>query len=133
VPSAKADLTPKERAFVTSYLVDGNGTQAAIRAGYAKQSAHVTASQLLRKPKIAAAIAQAQTKVEAATIADATERREILSAMLRNPDHNESARVKAADVLNKMDGLYLPKGIPLTVPLFMIPAGAMPDVSGRKD
>ena len=59
-------LTSKERAFVRAYLGEaaGNGTKAAIRAGYAKNSAHVTASQLLRKPKIAAAVATKVHKVE---------------------------------------------------------------------
>lgn len=52
-------LTPKERVFVDEYLVDLNGTQAAIRAGYASKSARVTASQLLTKPNIQAAVQQA--------------------------------------------------------------------------
>lgn len=55
-------LTPKETTFVSEYLVDFNGTRAAIAAGYAKGSAHVTASQLIRKPKIAAAIQAKRTK-----------------------------------------------------------------------
>ncbi|OFW22267.1 MAG: hypothetical protein A3H97_22835 [Acidobacteria bacterium RIFCSPLOWO2_02_FULL_65_29] len=41
------------------YLVDLNGTQAAIRAGFAARSANVTGSQLLAKPNIAAAVATA--------------------------------------------------------------------------
>lgn len=49
-------LTLKERRFVSEYLVDGNGLQAAIRAGYAPKSAHVTASRLLRKPNVKAAV-----------------------------------------------------------------------------
>src|SRR6266446_4266806 len=35
-------LTAKERAFVEEYLVDLNGTQAAIRAGYSAKSAAVS-------------------------------------------------------------------------------------------
>jgi phage terminase small subunit len=38
--------------FCQEYLIDLNGTQAAIRAGYAPRSANVTASQLLTKPNI---------------------------------------------------------------------------------
>ncbi|WP_163998666.1 terminase small subunit [Pyxidicoccus caerfyrddinensis] len=45
-------LTPKQAAFVREYLVDSNGKQAAIRAGYTELSAEVTASKLLRNPKV---------------------------------------------------------------------------------
>lgn len=51
-------LTQKERMFVEEYDRDGNGTQAAIRAGYAagkkNASAAVQASKLLRSAKISA-------------------------------------------------------------------------------
>jgi phage terminase small subunit len=46
----------KVAKFVSEYLVDLNGTQAAIRAGYAPKSAHVTASKLLKKPKVKGAL-----------------------------------------------------------------------------
>lgn len=46
-------LTPKQRRFVSEYLVDQNGTQAAIRAGYQPIGAAVQASRLLTNPKIA--------------------------------------------------------------------------------
>lgn len=49
-------LPPNQARFVEEYLVDLNGKQAAIRAGYAPKSAEVQASQLLRKPKVKAAV-----------------------------------------------------------------------------
>ncbi len=55
-----AKLTPKQARFVEEYLVDLNATQAAIRAGYATGSARITASRLLAKANIAAAIAEEQ-------------------------------------------------------------------------
>lgn len=55
-----ANLTPKQEEFVREYLVDLNGKQAAIRAGYSPTSAEVTASKLLRVPKVADAIAKAR-------------------------------------------------------------------------
>ena len=48
------DLTLKQERFCQEYLVDGNGTQAAIRAGYSEASAREQASENLRKPNIAA-------------------------------------------------------------------------------
>lgn len=53
-------LTPKQARFIEEYLVDLNATQAAIRAGYAERSATVTASKLLTKANIQAAIQIAQ-------------------------------------------------------------------------
>jgi len=49
-------LTPKQQAFVQEYLVDLNGTQAAIRAGYSKDTANVIASENLTKPNIKALV-----------------------------------------------------------------------------
>lgn len=45
-------LSAKQQAFVVEWLVDYNGTQAAIRAGYSPGTAVVKASQLLANPKI---------------------------------------------------------------------------------
>lgn len=47
-------LTERERAFVRQYLVDLNGTQAAIRVGYSEKTAASQASRLLRKPNVQA-------------------------------------------------------------------------------
>jgi hypothetical protein len=53
-------LTPKQRRFVEEYLVDLNGTQAAIRAGYSPRTARQIAAEYLTKPDIAIAVAEAQ-------------------------------------------------------------------------
>jgi phage terminase small subunit len=45
-------LTPKQALFVVEYLKDFNATQAAIRAGYSKQTARQIASELLSNPDI---------------------------------------------------------------------------------
>ena len=58
-----AKLTGKKRLFAHEYLVDLNGTQAAIRAGYAPTRARQTASELLdpkKNPEVVALIAQLQ-------------------------------------------------------------------------
>src|SRR5687768_8577770 len=51
-----AKLTPRQAAFVREYLVDLNGKQAAIRAGYGEASAEAAASRLLRVVKVKAEI-----------------------------------------------------------------------------
>lgn len=55
--SAKKNLeSTKRQAFVDEYLVDLNGKQAAIRAGYSPTSASVTAARLLADVNVKAAI-----------------------------------------------------------------------------
>jgi phage terminase small subunit len=53
-------MNHRQIIFVEEYLIDLNATQAAIRAGYAERSATVTASKLLTKANIQAAIQIAQ-------------------------------------------------------------------------
>jgi phage terminase small subunit len=61
-----AGLTPKQARFVAEYLIDLNGKQAAIRAGYAPSNAESTASTLLRDPKVSQAVAAGKAKQLAA-------------------------------------------------------------------
>lgn len=60
-PRAKQrQLKPsREDVFVQEYLVDLNGRQAAIRAGYSAQSARQTACELLAKPEVHAKLQKA--------------------------------------------------------------------------
>ena len=45
-------LTDKQEAFCREYLIDLNGAQAAVRAGYASKRADAIAYENLRKPEI---------------------------------------------------------------------------------
>lgn len=56
-------LTPKQRRFVAEYLIDLNGTQAAIRAGYSRKTAAEQASRLLTNVKVSAAVAEGQAQL----------------------------------------------------------------------
>jgi phage terminase small subunit len=47
-------LTAKQKAFCHEYAIDKNATQAAIRAGYSKATAHQIAAENLRKPYVKA-------------------------------------------------------------------------------
>lgn len=49
-------LTPKQSAFVREYLIDLNGTQAAIRAGYSPRTASEQAARLLADVNVKAAV-----------------------------------------------------------------------------
>lgn len=56
--STRASAAQRRERFVAEYLKDRNGKRAAIAAGYSPRSAESTASDLLREPKVAAAIAK---------------------------------------------------------------------------
>jgi len=55
-------LTPKQARFVAEYLVDLNGTQAAIRCGYSPHTARVQGAKLLTLPAISEAVAAGKAK-----------------------------------------------------------------------
>lgn len=61
-PKAKG-LSLKEEVFCREYIKDENGTRAASTAGYSAHTASVTASKLLKKPKIQAELGKLRTKL----------------------------------------------------------------------
>jgi len=57
-----AELTAKQEMFIREYLIDLNGAQAAIRAGYSANSARQIADENLSKPYIKEAIEKAKSE-----------------------------------------------------------------------
>lgn len=57
-------LTQKQKVFIYEYLLDFNGTRAAIAAGYPRKSASSVASENLTKPEILKYIKDFQKSVE---------------------------------------------------------------------
>ena len=68
-----ARLTPKQMAFCREHVLDNNGAQAAIRAGYSKRTAKSQASRLLTNVNVQALIAKLTAKVEAKALWSAQE------------------------------------------------------------
>ena len=62
VPVVERPLNARQVAFVQEYIIDNNGTQAAIRAGYSPTSAGESACEFLKDSRIAAAVAKAQAQ-----------------------------------------------------------------------
>jgi len=58
-----APLSPRHARFVQEFLRDGNATQAYLRAGYAPRGAQPSASRLMRRPDVAAAIAAGRQRL----------------------------------------------------------------------
>lgn len=57
-----AKLTEKQQRFVDEYLIDLNGTQAAIRAGYSAKTANEQASRMLANVSIQQAVSEAMAE-----------------------------------------------------------------------
>lgn len=89
----------------------GNGTEAARIAGYKGNSGvlAVQSTRLLSKANVAAALTERREVLTSQSIADAKERREVLSTILRSATENANDRIRAIDVANKMDGVYVEK------------------------
>jgi phage terminase small subunit len=64
-------LNPRQQRFVEEYLVDLNGKQAAIRAGYSPKTAEQQASRLLSNAKVKLEVAAATEKRSERTQIDA--------------------------------------------------------------
>jgi hypothetical protein len=63
-----ATQTVKQQRFDSEFLVDGNATQAAVRAGYSPRTARQQASENLSKPDICAAVVSRLAALERGTI-----------------------------------------------------------------
>lgn len=74
-------LTPKQKAFADEYLICGNATEAARKAGY--KQPHVQGSQNLEKLSVSAYIAERQKQIDDSRIADVKEVMQFYSAVLR--------------------------------------------------
>lgn len=78
-----ARLTDKQQRFCDEYLIDLNGTQAAIRAGYSKKTARQMAAENLSKPDIKEYIEKRMAEKEEALIAKQDEVMRYLTSVMR--------------------------------------------------
>lgn len=96
----------KRRTFVREYVIDHNGTQAAIRAGYSKKSARAQASRLLTNANIAKAI----SKIRTARVNKLEFTKEDLIAyrvgVIESPTASEKDKAIAASALERIWGLH---------------------------
>lgn len=109
-------LTEKERIFADEYIKTTNATQSAIKAGYAENSASVTGSKMLRKPKVRQYIDAVMDERSKNTIATADEVLEYLTKVMNGEekdafglDVSVADRTKAAELLGKRHMLFTDK------------------------
>ena len=132
-------MTPRQQKFCDEYLISGNATEAAIKAGYSRKTAKQTGSENLAKPDLRAYIDEQLAKTHSAKIADAEEVMKYLTSVMRG-EHTEQVlklvgegvqtvtdidvsakeRLKAAELIGKRYGLFTDKvGLEGAVPVII--------------
>ena len=132
-------MTPRQRKFCDEYLISGNATDAAIKAGYSPKTAKQTGSENLAKPDLRAYIDEQLAKIHSAKIADAEEVMKYLTSVMRG-EHTEQVlklvgegvqtvtdidvsakeRLKAAELIGKRYGMFTDKvGVEGAVPVII--------------
>lgn len=104
-------LTEKQLRFVEAFTgeAQGNATRAARLAGYGGNEAAlaVRGAELVRNRKVQEAIARATEAVRSRAIATREERQEFLTEMMRATELEPKDRIKACEVLGKIQGDFV--------------------------
>lgn len=132
-------MTVKQKRFCDEYLISGNATDAAIKAGYSPKTAYSIGNENLSKPEIKAYIQAELDKIHSSKIADAEEVMKYLSSVMRG-EHTEEVpilcgdgcqeltqkevgakeRLKAAELIGKRYGMFTEKvGVEGVVPVII--------------
>jgi phage terminase small subunit len=121
-------LTLKQQRFADEYIICGNATEAAIKAGYAKRSAQQVGSENLLKPVIKSYIDKRLEELKSEKVADQQEVIEFLTSVMRGEkteqtlcsigelgqqvidiDIGAKDRIKAAELIGKRHRLWTEK------------------------
>ena len=102
-------LNTRQKAFCEYYVACGNATESAKKARYSEKTARSIGQRLLTNVDIKKYIKELQEKAKESRILTAREKREWLSEVIKNGNEKLQDRLKALDILNKMDGDYVEK------------------------
>lgn len=94
-------LTIKQKAFADEYLISGNATEAAKKAGYSEKTARVIAAENLTKPDIAEYIRERQAKCDNSRIASIQEVMEFYTSIMRDECARVGDRIDASKEIMK--------------------------------
>ena len=103
-------LTEKMKSFCREYVANnGNGTQAYLLAydGKSETAASIESSKLLRRDDITEYIAALNKPMENRIQNEREKKRSILWEFIQDTSKSDSDRLKALDLLNKMDSEYI--------------------------
>ena len=105
------ELNNKQKIFCREYVKNGSNGTAAYMKAYSKcteETARRNASKLLTNTDIQNYIKELQDKAESKDIMTNIQKKEFLTKMiLKDKKANRSDKLKALDILNKMDGEYI--------------------------
>ena len=102
-------LTPKQKQFAEFYAESGKGSESVRKAGYAHKNADIEAVRLLANPSVVdylSSLTHAQTHNR---IANAIERQEFWTYVMRSNEFKIEARLKASEILAKAQGDFVHK------------------------
>lgn len=104
------ELTPKQQRFCDEYLIDLNGKQAAIRAGYSARTANEQAARLLTYVSVRSHIAGCKAKLSektgrtvAAVMADIGRVRDDAMREVEDPQTGERSMLSHKDALKALE------------------------------
>ncbi|NYS33524.1 terminase small subunit [Streptococcus danieliae] len=98
-----AKLTLKQQRFADEYIISGNATQAAIKAGYSKKSAGQIGEQNLKKLEINSYIDARMKQLESETIANQKEVLSYLTSVMRGEQTEQTLRGTGEGVQSIID------------------------------
>lgn len=106
-------LTAKQEDFAKA-IVEGKNQADAYRSAYntkrmSDNAIYREASLLMSNPKIAQRVAELREQLAKPTIKTAQERLEWLSQLIDDPEEGTNEKLKAVDIMNKMQGEYVTK------------------------
>ena len=102
-------LNARQKSFCEFYVASGNATESAIKAGYSEKYTNKNVSKIRQNTAVQEYIKELQEKAKTSRIMTAVERREFLTEVIKNGNEQVQDRLKALDILNKMDGEYIEK------------------------
>lgn len=94
-------MNQRQRAFCEAYLLSGNATEAAIKAGYSPRSARSIGQRLLTYVDIREYLAQRNAQIIAENTATLEEIYSFWSVTMRDQASKPADRLKASELLSK--------------------------------
>lgn len=82
-------MTKRQEMFCQEYVISGNGTQAAIKAGYSEKTANEQAARLLAKVSIQDKIRALSDEIRTEKIIDARKMQEVLTSIILQESQEE--------------------------------------------
>lgn len=106
-------LTAKQEQFVQN-IIQGMNQADAYRSAYPKQrmtdkTVWETASNLMKNPKVITRLEELRKELATPAIMSAQKRLEWLTELVQNDEESTGDKLRAIDIMNKMQGEYVQK------------------------